>query len=100
LSDDSTKESSNKPQASTPNGWALYEAEAQAVREKTARLRALRLAKEAAEQANMPANKAAAAKSAASQKAAATKRTGKKLKEKPQLLSDWLNEQRSSGRTN
>jgi hypothetical protein len=36
---------------------ALYEAEGQAVREKTARLRALRLAKEAAEVENKPVKK-------------------------------------------
>jgi len=48
------------------NAWVSYEAEAKAVREKTARLRALRMAKEAAD-------KSAAGESAAARKPA-TKR--------------------------
>ena len=42
--------------------WAHYEAEARAVREKTARLKAMRLAKEAADLKAQAAKKAAGAK--------------------------------------
>jgi hypothetical protein len=52
------------------NGWVGYEAEAKAVREKTARLKALRLAKEAADK------RAAADESAVTRKPA-TKRAKK-----------------------
>jgi hypothetical protein len=41
-------------------GWVSYEAEAQAVREKTARLRALRMAKEAADQQHAAADESTA----------------------------------------
>jgi hypothetical protein len=68
---------------------AIYEADAQAVREKTARLKALRLAKEAADLASGVAKKPVIAK-------------GKKMpaepKAKPQPLSDWLKGQQGAGR--
>jgi hypothetical protein len=68
---------------------ALYEADAQAVREKTARLKALRLAKEAAELATGVTKKPVTPK-------------GKKKpvdpKAKAQPLSDWLKGQQGSGR--
>ena len=41
---------SKKAQKAAHDAWALYESEARAVREKTARLKALRLAKEATDQ--------------------------------------------------
>ena len=68
---------------------AQYEADAQAVREKTARLKALRLAKEAAE-SNAPAKAPAASKSRAKAKKPAAKSA--------QPLSDWLAGQSGSGR--
>lgn len=70
---------------------ALYEADAQAVRDKTARLKALRLAKEAAE---------LGAGVSVSKKTVAPK--GKKKaadsKAKGQPLSDWLKGQQGAGR--
>lgn len=64
-----------------------YEAEAAATRAKTEKLRALRLAREAA----MP---AAPVKT----KASAAKKSAKASKAKPRPLSDWLDEQRKDGR--
>jgi hypothetical protein len=64
-----------------------YEAEARATREKTARLRELRLAREAAEGKSAPAAKRAPAKKA-----------GKPAKTKPVGLADYLNSQERSGR--
>ena len=69
---------------------ALYEADAQAVREKTVRLKALRLAKEAAELSSgvtksvVPKGKKKAPES--------------KAKTKGQPLSDWLKGQQGAGR--
>jgi hypothetical protein len=68
---------------------ALYEADAQAVRDKTARLKALRLAKEAAELETGVAKKSAAPKG---KKKAANSKT------KAQPLSDWLKGQQGAGR--
>jgi hypothetical protein len=62
------------------------EAEAQALRDKTARLRALRLAHEAA---NPP---------AAPKGGPARSRTSKKASDKSVPLSDWLNSQEQQGR--
>jgi hypothetical protein len=68
---------------------AQYEAEGQAIRERTARLRSLRLAKEAAEPATGVKKNAIA-------------RKGKKEpvagKAKPVPLSEWLTAQRGAGR--
>jgi hypothetical protein len=68
---------------------ALYEAESQAVRDKTARLRALRLAKEAADKS-------------AADKAPAPKKAAKSAKKKPsksdESLSDWLKAEDGAGR--
>ena len=58
-----------------------YEVEAKAMREKTARLRALRLAKEAAEK-----------------ETAVTKKPVKPRKKKPSSLSEWQKAQRADGR--
>src|SRR5262245_24354641 len=66
-----------------------YEAEAAAVRAKTEKLRALRLARDAA--APPPPPKKAAAKKS-------TAKTAKAVKEKPRPLADWLDEQRKDGR--
>jgi hypothetical protein len=64
-----------------------YEAEAAAVRAKTERLRAARLAREAA---TPPAP--------AKGRTASTKKAAKTPKAKPRPLSDWLDEQRKDGR--
>jgi hypothetical protein len=64
-----------------------YEAEAVALRAKTEKLRALRLAREAA----MPSAPAKTKKSAA-------KKSAKAPKAKPRPLSEWLDEQRKDGR--
>jgi hypothetical protein len=70
---------------------ALYEADAQAVRDKTARLKALRLAKEAAElAAGVSTKKPVAVKG--KKKAADPKKT------KGQPLSEWLKGQQGAGR--
>jgi hypothetical protein len=68
---------------------AEYEAQAAAQREKTARLRALRLARDAAMPPPVP--KAPAKKKSA-------KSGGKSAKGAPGKLSDWLEDQQKSGR--
>ena len=70
---------------------AEYEASAAATRVKTEKLRALRLAKEAAE--------AAAPKPPAKTKAKAGAKSAKSKKKAPEgKLSDWLDDQAESGR--
>ena len=64
-----------------------YESEGAAVRAKTARLRALRLARDAAE-----------ASAAPPQAAAPKKKSAKTKKEKPATLSAWLKGQQGDGR--
>jgi hypothetical protein len=71
---------------------AEYEASAAATRAKTEKLKALRLAKEAAE--------AAAPKPPAKSKAKAGAKSTKKKKAAPEgKLSDWLEDQSNSGRS-
>jgi peptidoglycan hydrolase CwlO-like protein len=65
---------------------AEYEAEAVALRAKTARLKALRLAREAELAKNAPA------------KAAPKKRAARSAKAAPGKLADWLDDQEKSGR--
>lgn len=65
---------------------AEYEAAGAAMRARTEKLRALRLAKEAADAANAPKTKSA------------TKKAGKKSKAKAVPLSDWLKDREGSGR--
>lgn len=65
---------------------AEYETDAAAVRGKTARLRELRLARDAAEQA------------AAATAAAPAKKSAKKAKRTAAMLSDWLKDRDGSGR--
>jgi hypothetical protein len=80
---------SEKPQGQKPGGdkaMAQYDVEGRAVRANMEKLRALRLAKEAAEAASAPPPKA--------KKAAAAKST---KKEAPAKLSDWLADQRKGG---
>jgi hypothetical protein len=64
-----------------------YEAEAAAVRAKTERLRALRLARDAA-----------APPAPARTVSKATRKAAKAPKAKPQPLSEWLSDQRRDGR--
>lgn len=64
-----------------------YEAQAAALRAKTEKLRALRLARDAAEPP-VPAKK----------KTSSAKKPAKAAKAKPRPLSDWLDEQRKDGR--
>jgi hypothetical protein len=70
------------------SAMADYEAEAQALRAKTERLKALRLAREAVEPAP-------AAKQAVTKKAKA----GKKTKGTSATLSAWLRDQKNGGRS-
>ena len=79
---------SEKPQGQKPSGdkvMAQYDVEGRAVRANMEKLRALRLAKEAAEAASAPPPKA--------------KRTAAKpaKKEAPAKLSDWLASQQKGG---
>ena len=60
------------------SAWVHYEAEAEAVRKKTARLRALRIAKEAADK-SAAVEKSAVAKKSATRKARPAKSTGDSL---------------------
>jgi hypothetical protein len=64
-----------------------YEAQAAAMRARTEKLRALRLARDAAEPP-APAKK----------KTSPAKKPAKSAKAKPRPLSDWLDEQRKDGR--
>ena len=73
-----------------------YEAERVAVRAKTERLKALRLAREAEQQAAV---KAAAGKPAGKKKAAASKAAGKTAAEPSVSLSQWLEDQSETGRS-
>jgi len=72
---------------------SYHEAEAQLLREKTARLRALRLAREAAD-------KAAGGPTVSSGRTATKKKAGKPAnpREKTPSLSDWLATQQNEGR--
>jgi hypothetical protein len=67
---------------------ADYDAEARAVRANMEKLRALRLAKEAAEAASAPARTV---------RKSSSKKAGAKTKEAPAKLSDWLAEQQKGG---
>lgn len=68
-----------------------YEAERERIRANTERLRALRLARDAAEQAAQEAAPAPAKK-------ASGKKTAAKVKKPAGTLSDWLTNQQASGR--
>jgi hypothetical protein len=77
------------------SAMAEYEARAVAVRERTEQLKALRLAREASEQADAPRPKP---KTAAGKTPGKTGKTGKAGKNSAATLADWLNEQGRSGR--
>jgi hypothetical protein len=66
-----------------------YEAQAAALRARTDKLRALRLAREAA---------APAAPAKTSARTSAAKKSAKASKAKPRPLSDWLSDQEKDGR--
>jgi hypothetical protein len=74
-----------------------HEADAQLLREKTARLRALRLAREAADAAAGPASGREQDSLKTPVKTAIKKKTGKS-REKGPSLSDWLSRQQNEGR--
>jgi hypothetical protein len=82
-------ESKEERERDAAKARAQYEAEAQAIREKTARLRSLRLAKEAAESVT------GVKKNAVSRK---DKKGPGTHKAKPVPLSEWLTAQRGAGR--
>jgi hypothetical protein len=82
---------SNQKQARPGAKPPSPEAEAQAVRDKTARLRALRLARDAEIAANAP---------PPPPKRAAPKKKSAKSGEKGPSLSDWLSAQQTEGRRN
>jgi hypothetical protein len=81
----------DKRDAAGAKAMAQYEAEAAALRAKTARLRELRLAQEAANPA--PAKSAPTVK-----RTAAAKKKGGKGSASSQSLSDWLTMQQNQGR--
>jgi len=87
--DDRSQSRLEKAARESGSAEARYEAEAQEVREKMARLRALRLAKEAAE--GKPVEKAPAR----SKKPA---KSGKAPAKGSVSLSEWLDDQEKSGR--
>jgi hypothetical protein len=72
-----------------------HEADAQLLREKTARLRALRLAREAADAA---ANDSSGQAPVNAQVKTATKKTTGKSRAKGPSLADWLSRQQNEGR--
>ncbi len=82
-----------KREADGKKAMAEYEANAEAVRAKTEKLRALRLARDAA--MPPPAPKAAKTKSSGSK---AGGKSAKAKKEDPGKLSDWIKNQQDSGR--
>lgn len=69
---------------------AQYEANALHVRQNMARLRELRLAKEAEERKNAPVKTASAGR----------KKAAPKTKQKPQGLADWMKSEQDAGRNN
>lgn len=84
---------------------AEYEAQAVAIREKTARLRALRLAREAEMAASTPQKRAPAVRksttgsaSTSSRSGSTTGKRGKAEKRSTGTLADWLTQQDRSGR--
>ena len=82
---------------------AEYEAQAIAIREKTARLRALRLAREAETAAIEPKHKPAVRKTTSGaatggRSSSPAGKRGKAEKRSPGTLADWLNQQDRSGR--
>lgn len=99
MSDNSKKDEAqrqfNKLQKAEDGKKAMseYEAEAAAIRAKTERLRALRLARDAAVE-----TAPASAKSPGVKAAGAKKQSAKKENETSANLSDWLNAQETSGR--
>ena len=102
LADNSKKDEAqrqfNKLQKAEDGKKAMseYEAEAAAIRAKTERLRALRLARDAA----LEAAPSSSAKSPGAEPTGAKKKSAKKKNKTSANLSDWLNAQEASGRRN
>ena len=94
-----------KREADGKKAMAEYEANAEAVRAKTERLRALRLARDAAMPPAATVTKAAKVKSAKSPKsspkssAKSAPKSAKAKKEDPGKLTDWIKTQQDSGRS-
>jgi len=80
-----------KREADGKKAMAEYEANAEAVRAKTEKLRALRLARDAANPPAPPKAKSTGTKSATGTK------SGKSKKADPGKLSDWIKKQQDSG---
>lgn len=89
---DELRAATDSPDVSGKSTQAERDAEAQAVRDNMARLRALRLAREAAEPQRPAAKKITRTKSGPKTKSAG------KLEKKSQALSDWLASQQNGGR--
>lgn len=81
----------DKREKAGTKGMSQLEMDAQVMREKTARLRALRLAKEAA-------NGGVASAPVRSHASAAKKSKARRSNEKGPSLSDWLDAQQNQGR--
>ena len=85
-----------KREADGKKAMAEYEANAEAVRAKTEKLRALRLARDAAMAPAATAAKAAKAKSAGTKSSGG--KSAKSKKDDAGKLSDWIKSQQDSGR--
>jgi hypothetical protein len=85
LGEDTMAESSGEKRQRPGKAMLQHEADAQLLREKTARLRELRLAREAAN-------------AVATSKSPDVKKKPGKQREKAQSLSDWLAAQQNQGR--
>lgn len=100
MTDDNSARDDQRAAAPSPmegkSTQAQRDAEAQAVRDNMARLRALRLAREAAEPQRSVTKKTSRAKPGAG--GAKTKSSSAKADAKPQALSDWLASQQTGGR--
>ena len=84
-----------KREADGKKAMAEYEANAEAVRAKTEKLRALRLARDAARPPAAPKAKSAGTKSSGTKSSGGKSRA---KKEDPGKLSDWIKSQQDSGR--
>jgi hypothetical protein len=96
--DDTTKDSRTQAQRAADGRQAMadYEAQAAALRAKTERLRAARLAREAAEPP--AAAKRSPSKTAGAARTSTGKSGGKKGKGSAPSLSQWLSDQEKGGR--
>ncbi|MGP9814004.1 hypothetical protein ACTZWT_21035 [Rhodopseudomonas sp. NSM] len=93
--DDNSRTAARAGAQETADALAEREAAAKAALDNMARLRALRLAREAAEPQRTAQTKA---KRTAGGKAAGARTSSRKVDDKPRPLSEWLAEQQSGGR--